>query len=103
MVIFSVYEDMFSDLYKWLMETFKPNMEGFSEEEGEPSFGIDFRQTKITFNRDNCSLPYSLRYQTLTTNVKLGLQVDTGLITITTPERKIYSKTLEIYKQYLKL
>lgn len=33
MVIFSVYEDMFPDLYKWLMETFKPNMEGFSERE----------------------------------------------------------------------
>lgn len=35
MVIFSVYEDMFSDLYKWLMETYKLNldMEGFSEGE----------------------------------------------------------------------
>lgn len=45
MVIFSVYEDMFPDLYKWLMGTYKLNldMEGFSEGEGEPYFSIDIK------------------------------------------------------------
>ena len=98
MVIFSVYEDMFPDLYNWLMETYKPDMEGFSEREGEPSFSIDFGEKEIAFNRDNYTLPFNRRYQILTKNVTLGFRIDTGLITIKTPERKIYSKRLESYK-----
>lgn len=98
MVIFSIYEDTFPDLYKWLMETFKPNMEGFSEREGEPSFSIDFEEKKIAFNRDNCTLPFNRRHQILTKNAVLGFRIDTGLITITTDEGKMYSKRLEPYK-----
>lgn len=98
MILFNVYEDVFPNLYKWLMETFKPNMEGFSEREGEPFFNIDFEKNQIAFNRDSFKLPHNLRRQILTTKVVLELQVSTGLFTIVTPERKIYSKTLETYK-----
>ena len=100
MVIFSIYEDMFPDLYKWLKETYKQDldMEGFSEEEGEPSFSIDFEEKAIAFNRDNCTLPFNRRHQILTKNATLEFRIDTGLITIKTPERKIYSKKLETYK-----
>ncbi len=100
MVIFSVYEDMFPDLYKWLMETYKQDldMEGFSEREGEPYFSIDFGEKEIAFNRDNYTLPFNRRCQILTKNATLEFRIDTGLITIKTPERKIYSKRLEPYK-----
>lgn len=100
MVIFSVYEDMFSDLYKWLMETYKQDldMEGFSEREGEPYFSIDFGEKEIAFNRDNYTLPFNRRCQILTKNATLGFKIDTGLITIITDERKVYSKRLELYK-----
>lgn len=100
MVIFSVYEDMFPDLYKWLMETYKLNldMEGFSEGEGEPYFSIDFKEKEIAFNRDNCTFSFNRRYQILTRNAVLGFRIDTGLITIITDERKVYSKRLEPYK-----
>lgn len=98
MVTFSVYEDTFPDLYKWLMETYNPNMEGFSEREGEPYFYINFQENQIIFNRDSFKLPSNVRRQILTTKVVLELQITTGLFTIVTPERKIYSKKLETYK-----
>lgn len=98
MIHFCVYEDTFSDLYKWLIETFKSNIEGFSEREGEPHFYIDFQDNQITFSRDSFKLPDNVRTQILATKVVLELQVTTGLFTIVTPERKIYSKKLETYK-----
>lgn len=98
MIHFCVYEDTFPNLYKWLMETYQPNMDNFSDKEGEPYFYIDFQDNQIIFNRDSFKLPSNVRRQILTTKVVLELQVTTGLFTIVTPERKIYSKKLETYK-----
>lgn len=70
----------------------------FSDKEGEPYFYIDFQNNQIIFNWDSFKLPSNVRRQILTTKVVLELQVTTGLFTIVTPERKIYSKKLETYK-----
>lgn len=98
MIHFCIYEDTFPNLYKWLMETYQPNMDNFSDKEGEPYFYIDFQNNQIIFNRDSFKLSSNVRRQILTTKVVLELQVTTGLFTIVTPERKIYSKKLETYK-----
>jgi hypothetical protein len=73
-------------------------MDNFSDREGESYFYIDFQENQIVFNRDSYKLPVNIRRQVLVTNVVLELQVATGLFTIVTPERKIYSKKLETYK-----
>lgn len=75
MIHFSVFEDTFPKLYKWLMQTYRPNMEGFTDLEGLPSFCID-PNGYIYFRRDFCSLPKSIRFQTLDNNAKIEAKLD---------------------------
>lgn len=75
MIHFSVFEDTFPKLYKWLMQTYRPNMEGFSDLEGLPSFYID-PTGHIHFRRDFCSLPRSIRFQTLDNNAKIEIKLN---------------------------
>lgn len=91
MIYFPVFEAAFPKLYKWLMQVYKPNMEGFTNQEGCPYFYID-PVGCIYFNRDSYKLPENIRHQTLDLKAQIEIKLDNcdAHVSIITSEKCLY-------------